>query len=191
MKRATTRVVTANAASRATAIVAALLAFLMAAASILDAQDRLRAGVTILLFGVMYCVLIAAPQRQSRIAPMIVSGSELPAAERTWKVVARATLGFAVIDSAVSLYALAQYPQEYFLIGAVLSAPSTAIRMYMQTAQIERDFGGACWVPSSPWASYQRPRFIVRKPMSCGMEVSGISGHASRKTAARHCAVSS
>lgn len=166
MERTTKRVIAAAETSRVTSLALAILAAIMVITSFIEAQDRIRAIVTVLLTGVIYSLVMMAILGRTVTAPPpeIISARELPPSKRSWVAVVQSTMFFGAFDAAVALYALSQHPQEYFLIGIALGVPTMSLQMYFRALRIERELGGSYWVPSS-WGSSRRPRYVVRAPL--------------------------
>lgn len=151
-------------AGRRTTTALFVLAALMSLATVLAADDRLRAIITVVVSAAIYAgmTFVILNRTATLPPPSLIAVDDLPPAKDSWTAVAEGAVVFVLLDAAVAWYALAQHPQEYFLVGIIAGVPAISLRGFLQAVRVEREFGGRYWVPSTFFRSKLRAGFVVR-----------------------------
>ncbi len=140
-------VVRGNLRAAATALV---LAVLTVAVAVALARHPVRAAVTSVITGAVYCaVCIPLISRGMRIRtkmpePLVISAAELPPVQAPWKSVAGVAVVFACIDAAGTWFTFAQSPQVFAGTGIILGMPSLIWGPVRRYRQIEHRITGEC-----------------------------------------------
>jgi hypothetical protein len=160
------KVVQAAPEARKQAIIAAALALLALAITVIFAEHRLDALIVSVIIAILWSAGMVAMLRLIRKTippPVLVDKNELPPAAAAWKATAYSAVLLAVVDAAAIAFSLAVHPQTYVVIGIVLGGPSVIWNSLLRINRTQRQYQGTLWRNTGfAWTSKDRSLYVVR-----------------------------